>query len=1004
MAVSSSATAAPRVDAGQVWIYYGSPSGLQLAAGTMLDQSMVAGAAAEADDLFGWSLTTGRFNSDTYPDLAVGAIGEDGGAGIAFYFYSNATGVTTTGAGFVKLTDLGDVSQANAWLGYAVEANDFDGNGTDDLAIGAPQRTVASLTNAGRVYVLFSTATGLNPSFVVRYDALGLGLEAESDAYFGWSLTSGNYWTTKASHDLAIGEPQFDQSSQIDAGRALVLRLDPPPVKPDSESGVYVQSAPTAINILRQGVNGNEQAEPGDQFGYALASGNYTGDALDEIAAAAPFDAITQPGLGTLPFSGTLTVYTGWPSGPMAWMGYFRVLDVDTQNDHTIGGETFGTALCFGRFDNSGKAALAIGAPGRDYESYLDGGTHVSDAGAVYISAPWRQPTSRPHRSSVVWDCDQNIAYAQRPFDPVNPASTTKALTLLLACEAIEVGFVDEFYEYTVDWTRTPNIGGSLVPLYWHEQMEFHNLMKTMMTRSGNDAGYALGDIMTGETAVWSGYTTTLTEFADIMNAKKTQLGLSSGTYMNNPSGMGYGFDPEHVTNAMDWVKLAHGAMQNQCVRDIVGEDCWEVNRDVPLGLQAWIDVGPPAPLQTTFCNGFVDGLQSGGFPATGVKGGSTTSAQKTGLGSASALGGEVYAAWFGVRIKDNPPGAAEGDGPGTGRDLLQVGRAACDADIFAPPPPGPPGPYVTLQGLSTQWGTGRAACAGLLDNDLVAGAGDMRLFATAQVLATPTASIHFAIERNSEVEVRPSEQLSFNYERIQSFEGAEFVNMGTTAIDLTVTASHPTGAVWMLTVPPGQAASIPAAAVGDQDYMLTIQNTSSAQTAHLSMHQLGLTFDALLGDTREAPRSQTRAITRTGGAFAADQVCLYYAGQDAGPGNLVGISLQSADVPTDAPDPVVFAPGAPILRILANTPNPFNPSTTLRYQLAAAGIVDLAIYDLAGRRIRQLLVHESKPAGEHIHVWDGRDDAGRRVASGVYVVQGTANGESASQRIVLLK
>lgn len=65
--------------------------------------------------------------------------------------------------------------------------------------------------------------------------------------------------------------------------------------------------------------------------------------------------------------------------------------------------------------------------------------------------------------------------------------------------------------------------------------------------------------------------------------------------------------------------------------------------------------------------------------------------------------------------------------------------------------------------------------------------------------------------------------------------------------------------------------------------------------------------------------------------------------------------------------------------------PNPFNASTTIRYDVPFAGRVQLHIYDVMGQRIRAL-VDETKPAGSHQVVWDGKDDAGREAASGLYL------------------
>ncbi len=67
------------------------------------------------------------------------------------------------------------------------------------------------------------------------------------------------------------------------------------------------------------------------------------------------------------------------------------------------------------------------------------------------------------------------------------------------------------------------------------------------------------------------------------------------------------------------------------------------------------------------------------------------------------------------------------------------------------------------------------------------------------------------------------------------------------------------------------------------------------------------------------------------------------------------------------------------------NYPNPFNPMTTIRYEIAEPSKVELRIYDLRGREIRTL-VDERQPAGAKAVAWDGRDNAGRPVGSGVYI------------------
>lgn len=67
------------------------------------------------------------------------------------------------------------------------------------------------------------------------------------------------------------------------------------------------------------------------------------------------------------------------------------------------------------------------------------------------------------------------------------------------------------------------------------------------------------------------------------------------------------------------------------------------------------------------------------------------------------------------------------------------------------------------------------------------------------------------------------------------------------------------------------------------------------------------------------------------------------------------------------------------------NYPNPFNPSTATRYTLAEQSLVTITVYDILGRKIA-LLVQDTMPPGTHETVWDGRDDNGVPVSSGIYI------------------
>jgi hypothetical protein len=89
---------------------------------------------------------------------------------------------------------------------------------------------------------------------------------------------------------------------------------------------------------------------------------------------------------------------------------------------------------------------------------------------------------------------------------------------------------------------------------------------------------------------------------------------------------------------------------------------------------------------------------------------------------------------------------------------------------------------------------------------------------------------------------------------------------------------------------------------------------------------------------------------------------------------------------------------------LLDARPNPFNPSTSIRFELARAGAVELAIFDLAGRRLRVLLDEERREAGTDQVTWDGRDDRGNTLPSGVYLVQLNTADHREAKKLVLLK
>jgi hypothetical protein len=83
--------------------------------------------------------------------------------------------------------------------------------------------------------------------------------------------------------------------------------------------------------------------------------------------------------------------------------------------------------------------------------------------------------------------------------------------------------------------------------------------------------------------------------------------------------------------------------------------------------------------------------------------------------------------------------------------------------------------------------------------------------------------------------------------------------------------------------------------------------------------------------------------------------------------------------------------------------PNPFNPSTTISYDLPSDELVSIVIYDVIGQEVRRL-IDDQKTAGRYSIQWDARDNGGRSVATGVYIAKIEAGTFSQSQKMLLLK
>ncbi|MFO7610309.1 MAG: DUF2341 domain-containing protein [Candidatus Krumholzibacteriia bacterium] len=182
----------------------------------------------------------------------------------------------------------------------------------------------------------------------------------------------------------------------------------------------------------------------------------------------------------------------------------------------------------------------------------------------------------------------------------------------------------------------------------------------------------------------------------------------------------------------------------------------------------------------------------------------------------------------------------------------------------------------------------------------------------------------------------------------------------------------------------------------------------------------VGLAFDAATGTYDFTVRDEAQAeIVRVEGvsfgnaAASLGRVMAYTSSGFVGAGLVDDARVRSwcgaepgVAIGAEELNPLSAVPGAgrAALAVLhQNVPNPLNPATRIDYELAAPGRVALAVYDLQGRRVATL-VDRLQDAGRHSVLWQGRDDAGRAVATGVYLYRLEAGGTQQARRLVLMR
>jgi len=350
-----------------------------------------------------------------------------------------------------------------------------------------------------------------------------------------------------------------------------------------------------------------------------------------------------------------------------------------------------------------------------------------------------------------------------------------------------------------------------------------------------------------------------------------------------------------------------------------------------------------------------------------GMKGGQTPGAQRTGVYNSYVplAGAHNAAAGFGVWDNDIPVVGTIADCNGCiGAELLAIAdlycqQAALPDDILLPEPS--PGPWAVLRAFST---AAEDTAMGLVFNAQGSEANELGRVIQVDLLRENTV---------------------YPY------------------LDVDVALRH-TGTICLA---PGASHSVPATD-GSQPapgFELTVWNLGSAAPACVEVQETAYRAHVELGDGLQDPDTATFLLRRALGSLD-ESWSLEFIGLDPQPGNLLAVSAHDPGTTTsvDAGGGVPGAPKPVASRLLPNVPNPFNPSTTIRFDLAAGSAVDLRVFDVRGRLVRTLAAGIPYGQGRHTLLWDGRDDSGGPVASGVYVVELATDGTRDSQRVLMLK